>query len=143
MFAIEVRAVIGTRQFGHSWSSSAHEAQARKWLHGPKRTVRGASASMQIVHRRRSSSASFSRLTSASAPAVASVAALERLRAVRASALFSFGLWTPSAFPGGYLLLRAFFLAAARGHCDLVIHNQLTKAKVGQTHDRRVSLFCA
>ena len=57
-----MRVVIVARQFGHSWSASAHEAQARKWLHGPKRTVRGASASMQIVQRRRSSSASFSRL---------------------------------------------------------------------------------
>ena len=75
-----MRVVIVARQFGHSWSAAAHEAQARKWLHGPKRTVRGASASMQIVHRRRSSSASFSRLTSASAPAVASVAALSALR---------------------------------------------------------------
>ena len=74
MFAIAVRAVMGTRQFGHSWSAAAHEAQARKWLHGPKRTVRGASASMQIVQRRRSSSASFSRLISTSAPVVASVA---------------------------------------------------------------------
>ena len=35
---------------------------------------------MQIVHRRRSSSASFSRLTWTSAPAVASVAALSALR---------------------------------------------------------------
>ena len=75
-----MRVVIVARQLGHSWSAAAHEAQARKWLHGPKRTVRGASASMQIVQRRRSSSASFSRLTSASAPAVASVAALSALR---------------------------------------------------------------
>ena len=71
-----MRVVIVARQFGHSWSASAHELQARKWLHGPKTTVRGASASMQIVHRRRSSSASFSRLTRPRSTAVASVAAL-------------------------------------------------------------------
>jgi len=70
-----MRVVIVARQLGHSASFSAHEAQARKWLHGPKTTVRGASVSMQIVQRRRSSSASFSRLTWTSAPAVASVAA--------------------------------------------------------------------
>ena len=48
MFAIEVRAVIGTRQFGHSWSASAHEAQTMQWLHGRKTTARG--LSMHTTH---------------------------------------------------------------------------------------------
>ena len=52
---------------GATWRAAAHEAQARFWSHGPKTTARGASASMQIVHRMRSSSASFSRLTLTSA----------------------------------------------------------------------------
>ena len=39
--------------FNHPASAKDSWLQARKWLHGPNRTVRGASASMQIVHRRR------------------------------------------------------------------------------------------
>ena len=50
----------------------------------------------------------------------------ERLWALRASALSALCLWTPSAFPRGRRgrLLLAFLLAAACGHCDLLIYWQ-------------------
>ena len=37
-----MRVVIVARQLGHSVNAAAHEAQATRWSHGPKRTVLGA-----------------------------------------------------------------------------------------------------